>query len=93
MGGNGRQPIPTPLPRVVVPAVMEQREVDFLVAGQLSSHDHQELNSRLTVKLEACSRAPGGDTVTALPTVFGASIQTAPFCGDDEMPTGCDCHR
>ena len=52
--GNGRQPIPTLLPRVVVHAVVEQREVDFLVAGRFSSHDHQELNSRLTVKVEAC---------------------------------------
>ena len=46
--GNGKQPIPTHLPRVVVHAVVEQREVDFLVAGRLSSHDDQELNSRLT---------------------------------------------
>ena len=46
--GNGKQSIPTPLPRVVVHAVVEQREVDFLVAGRFSSHDDQELNSRLT---------------------------------------------
>ena len=55
--GNGKQPIPTPLPRVVVQAVVEQREVDILVAGRLSSHDDQELNSRLT--------GEGGGTLTS----------------------------
>ena len=79
---------------MVVQAVAEQREVDFLVAGRLSSHDDQELNSRLTGEgggtLTSIRR---WRTVTPLPTVFGASIQTAVFRGDDEKLTGCDCQR
>ena len=44
----GKQSIPTPLPRVVAHAVVQQREVDFLVAGRLSGHDDQGLNTWLT---------------------------------------------
>ena len=92
--GTGKQPIPTPLPRVVVHAGLKRRKLDLAVARRLSSYDDQGLNGRLTGEGRGMlTSTRKWRSVTPLKTVFGASIQIAIFRGDDEVLTEFDCHR